>query len=144
MERILVSACLLGVACRYDGESRSYPCMECLPDKYVLIPFCPEEAGGLPTPRIPAEILNGRVITKDGRDVTENYQRGALAALEKAESEGITLAILKSKSPSCGSSGVYDGTFSHTLRAGRGVTAQLFFEKGIAVISEEEIGKNLL
>ena len=115
--------------------------MECLSDKYVLIPFCPEEAGGLPTPRIPAEILNGRVITKDGRDVTENYQRGALAALEKAESEGITLAILKSKSPSCGSSGVYDGTFSHTLRAGRGVTAQLFFEKGIAVISEEEIGK---
>ena len=118
--------------------------MECLSDKYVLIPFCPEEAGGLPTPRIPAEILNGHVITKDGRDVTENYQRGALAALEKAESEGITLAILKSKSPSCGSSGVYDGTFSHTLRAGRGVTAQLFFEKGIAVISEEEIGKNLL
>ena len=138
-EKVLVSACLLGVCCRYDG--RSVPCEEviALSDKYELIPFCPEIYGGLPTPRTPSERVGDRVVMKDGVDVTENYNRGAAEALRLARLLGAKLAILKEKSPSCGSAFVYDGSFTGTLREGEGVTAELLRKEGIRVISELDV-----
>ena len=141
MKKILVSACLLGKACRYDGRSKMYPQIDALRGKCELIPFCPEEAGGLPTPRVPAEITKQGVFTRDGRDVTQAYRRGAQYALETARREEAAFAILKSKSPSCGKYEVYDGSFSGTLKAGQGVTAALFSENEIPVFTEEEIEK---
>ncbi len=141
MKKILVSACLLGKACRYDGRSKTYPQLEALRGQYELIPFCPEEAGGLPTPRVPAEITKQGVFTRDGRDVTQAYRRGAQYALETARREEAAFAILKSKSPSCGKYEVYDGSFSGTLKTGQGITAALFSENEIPVFTEEEIEK---
>ena len=139
MRKILVSACLLGVKCRYDAQSREYPALETLRERFELIPFCPEAAGGLPTPRTPAEITANGVFTRDGRDVTNEYRLGAQKALALAKKEGITLAVLKSLSPSCGKDRIYDGTFSRTVVAGQGIAAQLLLENGIEVFSEEEI-----
>lgn len=135
-EKVLVSACLLGVCCRYDG--RSVPCEEVisLSEKYELIPFCPEIYGGLPTPRIPSERVGDRVVMKDGTDVTENYARGAAEALRLARLLGAKLAVLKEKSPSCGSALIYDGSFTGSLKEGEGVTAELLRREGIRVISE--------
>ena len=141
MKKILVSACLLGAACRYDGRSKTYPQIDALRGKCELIPFCPEEAGGLPTPRVPAEITKQGVFTRDGRDVTKAYRRGAQKALALARKEKADFAILKSKSPSCGKNEVYDGSFSGVLTAGQGITAALFSENEIPVFTEEEIEK---
>ena len=136
---VLVSACLLGVSCRYDGESK--PCEEVikLREKYILIPICPEEDGGLPTPRTPSERVGDKVLMKDGKDVTANYKKGAELALQKAKDFGCTMAILKARSPSCGSGKNYDGTFSGTLIDGDGVCAELLKKNGITVYTEEEI-----
>ncbi len=142
MENILISACLLGVACRYDGCRKPLPAsvIGALQQKYRLIPICPEIMGGLPTPRIPAEIQpNRRVLRSDGADVTENYQRGAREALLLAELFGCKLAILKEKSPSCGAGRIYDGSFTGTLTDGDGITAELLRKNGIRVIGESEI-----
>ena len=136
---ILVSACLLGEACRYDGKSKPCERVIALKDTYNLIPICPEVMGGLPTPRIPSEICGERVMMKDGRDVTENYNRGALTALEIARQNGCTVAILKKKSPSCGSGLIHNGLFDGGLVEGDGITAQLLKKEGIRVLGESEI-----
>ncbi len=138
-ENILISACLLGLPCRYDGQSKPSPDVEHIKEKYNLIPFCPEIYGGLPTPRIPSERVGERVISRDGRDVTENYRRGAECAYHLCKLYGCKKAILKAKSPACGSGKIYDGTFSGTLTDGDGVTAEYLKKMGITVLTEEEI-----
>lgn len=138
-ENLIISACLLGIPCRYDGRSVKKTDISVLAEKYNLIPVCPEIYGGLPTPRIPSERVGERVMMKDGADVTENYKRGALASLEIARANGARLALLKERSPSCGRDTVYDGTFSGTLTNRHGVTAELFINEGIRVFGESEI-----
>ncbi|MBQ7761160.1 MAG: DUF523 domain-containing protein [Clostridia bacterium] len=141
MKKILVSACLLGIPCRYDGKSKPIQTVIDLKDKYNLIPICPETLGGLPIPRIPAEIQGDRVIRKDGTDVTLEYERGANKSLEIALENNCKIAILKAKSPSCGNCEIYDGTYTKTLIKGKGVTANLFEKNGILVINESELHK---
>lgn len=138
---ILVSACLLGTPCRYDGTGKPEPALERLRAQgYTLIPICPEVLGGLPTPRPPAERQSdGRVVTREGVDVTAEYRAGAELALEIAQAHGCTLAMLKERSPSCGRGQIYDGTFSHTLIPGSGVAAQLLETQGITVYGESRL-----
>lgn len=107
------------------------------------VPVCPECLGGLPTPRPPAELLGGRVRTREGADVTDAFNRGAAAALDVARREGCTAAILKSRSPSCGPGRVYDGAFSRTLREGDGVWAALLRREGLPLFSEESLPPEL-
>ena len=137
--KILVSACLLGVACRYDGRSKAYPLMDELCRRHQVVPVCPEIFGGLPTPRTPAERQGTQVVTKNGGDVTDNYRRGAEEVLRLAQRLGCTAAVLKERSPSCGSGEVYDGTFTGTLRPGDGVTAEVLRSHGIRVLGESEL-----
>lgn len=136
--KILVSACLLGVRCRYDGKSKPHPAVERLMEQHTLIPVCGEILGGLPTPRVSAERQGERVVTADGRDVTAAYRRGAEEVLRLAKRYGCKAAILKERSPSCGSGRIYDGTFTGTLTDGWGVTAELLRDHGICVIGESE------
>ena len=137
--KVLVSACLLGVSCRYDGQSKSYPLMEELCRRHQVVPVCPEQLGGLPTPRVPAERQGDRVVTKEGADVTAQYRRGAEEALRLAQTLGCTAAVLKERSPSCGSGQIYDGTFTGTLADGFGAAAQLLRAHGIRVMGESEL-----
>ena len=134
---LLISACLLGVPCRYDGASKPVPRIELLTERFVLVPVCPEQLGGLPTPRTPAEKCGSCVLTRDGRDVTENYRRGAQEALRIARITGCQTALLKAKSPSCGCGRIYDGTHTGTLTDGNGVTAALLMQNGISVCNED-------
>ena len=138
---ILISGCLLGLKCRYDGKEKKLPEIEKLIELYNLIPICPEQLGGLPTPRIPAERVKDRVITQVGVDVTKEYQIGAEEALKIAKLYNCKKAILKEKSPSCGCGKIYDGTFSRNLIVGNGVTADLLLKNGIEVFGESEIDK---
>lgn len=138
---VLISACLLGVGCRYDGQSKRYDGIEKLIDKYNLIPVCPEIMGGLQTPRAPAERVGDKVLCNNGCDVTANYKRGAHEVLRIAELFSCKLAVLKANSPSCSHLKVYDGTFTRTLIDGMGVTAELLVQNGITVIDETEIDK---
>ena len=137
--RILISACLLGEPCRYDGLSKPLPdeTLDRLMRGHTLIPVCPEQLGGLPTPRTPSERQGGRVVMRDGKDVTAAYQRGAQIACALAMQTGAEAAILKARSPSCGSGRIYDGTFSGTLADGDGVTAAAVKQLGIPVYTEE-------
>ena len=139
MENILISACLLGVCCRYDGESKPIMQTFALMERYHLIPVCPEQLGGLPTPREPSERQGDAVRAKSGADVTAQYRRGAEQALHLARLYGCRAAVLKERSPSCGSGEIYDGTFSGCLTPDDGVTAALLKENGIAVYGESEI-----
>jgi uncharacterized protein YbbK (DUF523 family) len=139
MKPILVSACLLGEACRYDGKSKPCPAVLALSGNYRLIPVCPEVMGDLPTPRTPSEIVGDRVLMRDGKDVTENYRKGAEKALKIAQTHGCTHAILKERSPSCGCGKIYDGSFTGTLIDGFGITAALLRENGIRVLGETQI-----
>lgn len=133
----MISACLCGLPTRYDGASKPVdPAIQALVDSDVVIPVCPECMGGLPTPRPPAEICAGRVINTAGVDVTVQYQSGAEQTLAICRRHGITRAILKENSPSCGCTQVYDGTFSRQLVDGKGVTAALLEENGITVYNE--------
>ena len=138
---ILISACLLGAPCRYDGTGKLEPALERLRAQgHTLVPVCPEVLGGLPTPRPPAERQpDGRVVTREGGDVTAQYCRGAEEALRLADLLGCEAALLKERSPSCGSGTVYDGTFTGTLTAGDGVTAALLRAHGIPVYGESRI-----
>ena len=139
---LLISACLIGVSCRYDGKTKPLDekILNRLKEKHHLIPICPEIMGGLPTPRIPAEIAEGRrVLRRDGADITAEYEKGAHEALRLAEFFGCTAAILKARSPSCGRDVIYDGTFSGTLTHRDGVTAELLIRNGIRVLGESEI-----
>ena len=137
--RILVSACLLGVGCRYDGQSNQLPQLEQLMKKHTCIPVCPEIFGGLPTPRVPAERQGNKVLTRDGQDVTENFIRGTAEVLRLADLYHCKAALLKERSPSCGSGQIYDGTFTKTLTEGDGLTAQMLKKKGITVYGESQI-----
>lgn len=140
-QAILVSACLLGVCCRYDGESKPNQNVIKLREKFTLIPICPEVDGGLPTPRTPSEGVGDRVLMRDGKDVTDNFRLGAQLALERARTFSCTAAVLKARSPSCGSNSIYDGSFSGTLTEGDGVAAKLLKENGIDVYTEDEIDR---
>lgn len=141
MEKIIVSACLLGIPCRYDGKSKPVEQVIALKSKFELIPVCAEVLGGLSTPRISAEIVGDRVIRTDGVDVTYEYNKGASEALKIAKENGCRIAILKSKSPSCGKGKIYDGTYTRTLIDGNGILTSLFIKNHIKVYSETEIDK---
>ncbi len=130
---IFVSACLVGVPCRYDGESRERSQVIHLLNQGMAMPVCPEQLGGLPTPRPAAEIVADKVLTKDGADVSDNYKAGAEAALLLCLKAGTTEAWLKSKSPMCGCGKVYDGTHSGTLTTGDGIFTALLKKAGIQV-----------
>lgn len=143
MEKILISACLVGENCKYDGGNNLNPKIEALLEKYDLIPFCPEEQGDLPTPRNPSEIKGNKVLMDNGKDVTENFSKGAKKALMLALFLKIKIAVLKERSPSCGTHQVHDGSFTNKLIDGMGVTAKLLKENGIKVYSEDEIDQLL-
>ena len=138
MANILVSACLLGIPCRYKGDGKRCEAVVALAKEHTLIPVCPEQMGGLPTPRDPAEQQGDRVISKAGADVTEQYAFGAQAALTVAKINKVDMAILKSRSPSCGSGQIYDGSFGGKLIPGDGICAALLKANGIRVLSEED------
>lgn len=140
---ILISACLLGMPCRYDGASKPHPLAETLAAKHQLVPVCPEQLGGLATPRPPAERQGDRVMAQTGTDVTGAYRRGAEAALALCRLLDCRAAVLKERSPSCGHGEIYDGTFSAALTAGDGVTAELLSANGIPVYGESRIQKLL-
>lgn len=145
---ILVSACLAGCACRFDGSANTEDALARLVSEGQAVMVCPEEDGGLGTPRPPAEIVGGdghdvlagraKVITDRGVDVTDAYLRGAERALAAARDSGATTAVLKARSPSCGKGAIYDGSFTRTSRAGDGVTVALLRQNGVEVISDEE------
>lgn len=139
---ILISACLAGVNCKYSGDNNYNEKVANLLKRGDAILICPEQMGGLPTPRLGAEIVekDGKryVYMKDGTDVTEQFERGANEVLEIAKKVNATKAILKSRSPSCGVDIIYDGTFTKTKIDGDGVTAKLLRENGIEVISSDD------
>lgn len=151
---LLISACLVGLHTCYDGGTRCSGELLKLFQAGKAIPVCPEQLGGLPTPRPPAEIQGGtghdvlagraRVVSVQGDDFTEKFLRGAGETLYVAQALKTPVAILKARSPSCGSRGIYDGSFSGHLRPGVGVAAALLMEKGITVYSEEDIEPALL
>lgn len=154
-KRILISSCTAGFATRYNAKDKHHSQMRELSERFILIPFCPEQAGGLPTPREPAEIEQGKeakdvlkgsakIYTKSGKDVTDAFLRGARMALEVCRLNNVDMVILQSKSPSCALRLVYDGSFSGNMKEGMGITAQLLVENGYAVVEESEIGKILL
>ncbi|UCD06808.1 MAG: DUF523 domain-containing protein [Candidatus Aenigmatarchaeota archaeon] len=135
----LCSACLLGIRCIYDGKDKLDKGVAELSKKEMLIPVCPEQLGGLSTPREYSERKEGKVITESGKDVTENFERGAEEVLKLARLLGIKEAIFKQKSPSCGCGKIYDGTFSGKIIEGDGITTALLKKNGIRVISEEDL-----
>lgn len=140
--KILVSACLLGHPVRYDGKSvplKEIDWLQALQQQDRLIIICPEQAGGLPTPRDPAERQQDKVITVNGQDVTQAFAQGAQLALKLCQQHNIKIALLKAKSPSCGNNKIYNGQFNNTLVDGLGVTAELLEQHGISVFSELDI-----
>lgn len=154
MERILVSACLLGRPVRYDGRAKTSDdeTLAAWRAEGRLVPYCPEVEGGLPVPRPPAEIEGGaggeavlagkaRIRTAAGEDVTEHFLAGAYRALELARAHGVRVAVLKEGSPSCGVLRIYDGSFQGRAVPGRGVTAALLARHGIAVFNEDQISR---
>ena len=143
MSKILISACLVGDKCNYKGQGKYHPDVEKLKEKYELILFCPECEGGLPTPRLPNEIRGSQVIRKDGKNVTKQFEEGAKKALALCKFLGITKAVLKENSPSCGTHQIHDGHFQDRKIPGMGVTARLLSENGIDVYSEDEISELL-
>ena len=136
---LIVSKCLAGVPCRYDGKDNLVPEIKALVERGEAVAVCPEVLGGLPTPRTPSELQpDGRVLNKQGEDVTAQFVSGAERALEICREHGCAGAILKARSPSCGKSVVYDGSFTGTRVAGNGVFAQMLLDAGIPVMTEEE------
>ncbi len=139
--KILVSACLLGENCKYNaGNNENKKILE-LAKEHTLIPVCPECFAGLPIPRAPSEIKNGKVYSKDGIDLTEAFCDGAEKALYIAEESGCQLAILKERSPSCGFGEIYDGSFTGKTVKGNGIAAQLLYEHGITILGESSADK---
>ena len=136
--RMLISACLLGVKCRYDGGGQALPELTALMARYELIPVCPEQLGGLPTPRTPSERRDGRVVARDGTDVTDAFRRGAEQACRIARLYGARLALLKARSPSCGHREIYDGSFTGRRIPGSGVTAEALAAMGLSLYDEND------
>ena len=139
--KVLVSACLLGYNVKYDGKNNFNEELNDFLKNYDVIPICPELLGGLNIPRIPSEIKNNKVINQEGKDVTNNFLNGAHKVLDIVKENNIKIAILKNKSPSCGSDLIYDGTFTHKLINGYGVCAKLLTENGVVVLNEESYKK---
>lgn len=143
---ILVSSCLLGLACRYDGKSKSYSDVEKFLEGKQYLPVCPEQMGGLSTPRKPCEIKSKQplqIVTEDGEDCTQAFKKGVDEVEKLICHQQIELAILKERSPSCGSEQIYDGTFTRNLISGKGILADYLSQKGIVVKNEFSI-KDLL
>ncbi len=144
----MVSSCLAGIPCRYDGGHKENRALKKMVESQVAIPLCPEMLGGLPAPRNPAEIVGGdgkdvwsgtaKVMDNSGTDVTEIYKEGARKTLEQLRELGVEQVILKEKSPSCGACQIYDGTFSGELKEGVGVTAAYLQLNGMQVVSDEQ------
>lgn len=136
---IIVSACLAGVECRYNGQTFSVPAVIEMVRKGQAIPICPEILAGLPIPRCSVEQYDGRIFSKEGQDLTTEYERGAKLALHIAQVVGCKKAILKSKSPTCGCGKIYDGTFSERLITGEGIFCTLLKNANIVVCTEDEL-----
>lgn len=136
--KFLVSACLCGLACRYDGRSSLVPALAALYDQGLALAVCPEVEGGLPVPRPPCELVRGRALTREGADRTREFLAGAERALALALEYDLRLAVLKEKSPSCGGNFIYDGTFSGRLIPGRGLAAALLARHGVRLANEED------
>ena len=141
--KLLVSACLLGENCKYSGGNNANAQVQALSQYFQLIPVCPECFGGLPIPREPSEIRDGCVVSRSGADVTAAFADGAEKTLYIAEEENCGLALLKERSPSCGSRFVYDGTFTGTVVPGQGITAALLAGRGVELFSEETVERLL-
>ncbi len=137
--KVLVSSCLLGKNCKYNGGNNYNDGVIDFASKHDIIEICPEQLGGLSTPRLPSEIMNGRVFNKAGVDVTQNFLEGAKKTLDIAIKNDCKLAILKKNSPSCGFGKIYDGTFSSKLISGNGITADLLFKNGVVIINEDSL-----
>jgi uncharacterized protein YbbK (DUF523 family) len=137
---IVVSACLLGIYCRYDGRCETDERVAALSREHVLIPVCPEQLGGLPTPRQAVELLDGRAVTRDGTDLTGAFRRGAEQVLRVARLNGARAAVLQPRSPSCGRGVIYDGTFSGTRTQGDGVLARVLAAEGMLLLLPDELG----
>ena len=144
----IISACFAGVNCKYNGKNNFNDYINKLVKEGKAILVCPEQLGGLPTPREPSEIVSYnndiKVITKSGKDITENFKRGAKETLKIAKSYNISKAILKARSPSCGYGEIYDGTFSGKVKKGNGITSVLLSEAGIKIYSEENLPNDIL
>ena len=136
---ILVSACLLGENCKYNGGNNDNIYVKIYLKDREYVAFCPEIAGGLEAPRLPCEICNGLVKNSAGEDLSEEFQDGAEQALELCRETGAELAVLKEGSPSCGVNWIYDGSFEHVRIPGQGITAKLLADNGVTCISEEDI-----
>ena len=134
----IISACLIGENCKYDGNNNFHEVAKDLFDKGLVIPVCPEQLGGMSTPRIPSEIVGNKVLSKEWLDVTNEFSLGAKKTLKIALENNVKYAILQAKSPSCGSKFIYDGTFSNKLIKGQGITTKLLEKHGIKVITVEE------
>jgi len=143
MEKIIISSCLLGNNCKYNGLNNYNSLVEELKKYYELIPICPEVFGGLNIPRDPSEIKGDMVISKNNKDVTNEFYLGANIALDIAKKNNIKIAILKEGSPSCGNNYIYDGTFTKTKINGSGITARLFKDNNIKIYTENEIDELL-
>jgi len=139
IKKKLCSACLLGINCRYDGKSKPNKKVIQLARREVLIPVCPEQLGGLSTPREPSEQKDKKVISESGKEMTENFQSEARQVLKLAKLLGVEEAILKQRSPSCGNGQIHDGSFSGKIIEGNGITAALLKRNKIKVISEEDL-----
>ncbi len=137
--KIAVSACLLGDNCKYNGGNNYSETVAEFVKGHDVIPVCPEVMGGLPTPREPSEIINGKVMHKDGSSVDAEFRKGAQLSLKKVKDAGAELVILQSRSPSCGVRSIYDGTFSGTIISGQGVFAKLLIENDIKVLDVSEL-----
>lgn len=137
--KIMVSACLLGENCKYNGGNNYSERVAGFLKGHEVISVCPEVLGGLPVPRVPSEIVDGVVMSRDGRNVDGEFRLGAKLALERAEREGVELVLLQSRSPSCGVRQIYDGTFSGRRISGQGVFAELLQKNGFAVLDAEEL-----
>ena len=137
--KIMVSACLLGENCKYNGANNLSEKVVKFIEGHEVISVCPEVMGGLPTPRIPSEIVNGVVTAADGRNVDAEFRKGAQIGLELAKENDVDLVILQSRSPSCGVKQVYDGTFSGNKIDGQGIFVQLLIENGYKVIDVEDL-----
>ena len=136
---ILVSACLLGDKVRYDGTDKQNDFVVSLKENHTLIPVCPENLGCLKSPRLPSEIVNDKVLRKDGLDLSDNFISGAMKAYEIADKSKIDFAVLKSKSPSCGYQEIYDGSFSGKLKDGNGIFTEILLKIYIRVFTENDI-----
>ena len=141
MRNVLISACLLGVDCKYNGSNNKLDdeIIHSLKEKYNLIPVCPEIMGGMPTPRNPIEIKDGKVFDYDGEEFTKEFEKGSEEVLKLAKLYNSSIAILKENSPSCGSNYIYDGTFNHQKIKGMGIAAHKLSKENIKLFSEENV-----